>query len=293
MPRNTEAPRGRSLQVSLLCEACATFTILGIACSAMSVGTVYVRAGYVSQPWVISVATGFAVMIAIFITGMNGGVHANPVMTLAFAIFRRFPIWKVVPFWIAQATGAALAAALVYFLIGPAALWDYDHAERLIFSTSMVSTSPAPFGWQIPSYVALLVFGVFGITHILNDVAPKANLGAVAIGIFLCICLLTVGHGSAQPTDPNPSYLSEVMSIFIGWGMGGGRVWGGDILHLTVQAALGAIVGGGALRLLVHVIHRRYPRSVGIVPIRSRQVLTPQSASRDSIYVSDSQLPWY
>src|ERR1700741_3865463 len=60
----------------------------------------------------ITLGWGLAVPMGIYIAGKIPGPHLNPAVTLALAVFRKFPWGKVLPYSLAQTTGAFLAAAL-------------------------------------------------------------------------------------------------------------------------------------------------------------------------------------
>ena len=56
----------------------------------------------------------FAVVFGIYVAGGVSGAHINPAVTLAFAVRRKFPWAKVVPYWAPSSSGAFAGAALVY-----------------------------------------------------------------------------------------------------------------------------------------------------------------------------------
>src|SRR5579862_7138143 len=70
--------------------------------------------GLMAAAWV----SGLAVLGMIYALGHISAAHFNPAVTLGFAVARRFP-WKyVLPYWIAQISGAILAAGLAAILFG-------------------------------------------------------------------------------------------------------------------------------------------------------------------------------
>ena len=68
-----------------------------------------VNGGYTN----ITLAWGLAVTMGIYVAGKTTGAHLNPAVTIALAAFRGFPWRKVIPYCVAQITGAFVAAGLV------------------------------------------------------------------------------------------------------------------------------------------------------------------------------------
>jgi glycerol uptake facilitator protein len=65
---------------------------------------------------VIILGWGLAVMLGIYVAGTVSGAHINPAVTLAFAARGRHPWGKVLPYWLAQISGAFVAGGILYFV---------------------------------------------------------------------------------------------------------------------------------------------------------------------------------
>ena len=64
-----------------------------------------------------AIAIGFALMVMVYAGGHVSGAHYNPAVSLAAAV-RGALAWKdLVPYWVAQLAGGALAALLVSYLV--------------------------------------------------------------------------------------------------------------------------------------------------------------------------------
>src|SRR6202044_3029864 len=103
----------------LISEAVAVFIIIAFGDSVAAMYVLYDPSPYQNAYWGLCVVWGLAVTIAIYATGSVSGCHANPAVTLALALYRKFSWKKVVPYCLAQTLGAFLGAAVVYVLFGP------------------------------------------------------------------------------------------------------------------------------------------------------------------------------
>src|SRR5512140_3795709 len=84
------------------------FLVLTVGCSVVIGG-----AGVIAP-----LAIGSALMVMIYAGGHISGGHYNPAVTLGVFLRGRCPKADVLPYWIAQFVGAALAAVAVNYLRG-------------------------------------------------------------------------------------------------------------------------------------------------------------------------------
>ena len=103
----------------LLAEALAVFIIIAFGDSVAAMYTLYNPSPYLNSYWGVCIAWGLAVTMAIYATGSISGTHANPAVTLALALYRKFSWSKVIPYCVAQVVGGVLGAAVVYILYVP------------------------------------------------------------------------------------------------------------------------------------------------------------------------------
>lgn len=75
----------------MVAEVIGTYFIIFAGCGAVAVNKIY---GSVTFPG-ICVTWGLIVMVMIYTVGHISGAHFNPAVTIALAIFRRFPWWQV------------------------------------------------------------------------------------------------------------------------------------------------------------------------------------------------------
>ena len=145
-----------------LAEFLGTFVLISFGCGvvAMAVAalpgsgrtagatTIFLAAG----DWLlITWGWGLAVVLGIYVAGGVSGAHLNPAVTLAFAVRRKFPWVKVLPYWLSQVVGAFAGAALV-LLVYHNAIKAFDDASKppktgghTLATFSIFATFPAPY----------------------------------------------------------------------------------------------------------------------------------------------------
>jgi glycerol uptake facilitator protein len=173
----------------LLAEALAVFIIIAFGDSVAAMYTLYNPSPYLNSYWGVCIAWGLAVTMAIYATGSISGTHANPAVTLALALYRKFSWRKVIPYCVAQVIGGLLGAALVYILYVPV-IDHFDNTAQLtraaggaagVFFThpGLAITPMHAFGDEI-ILTAFLIFGIFAITEQHNEMAPQAHRWAIS-----------------------------------------------------------------------------------------------------------------
>ncbi|MGB9604977.1 MAG: MIP/aquaporin family protein, partial [Bryobacteraceae bacterium] len=149
----------------------------------------------------ITMGWALGVTMGVWVAGKVSGAHLNPAVTLALALFRKFPWKKVVPYWLAQTAGAFTGAALVFLNYRPA----FAKADPMLERTAGIFTTFPAFP-ALPSAglvdqvlgTALLLLLVFAITDERNQ-PPRANLAPLAIGLVVLAIGCSFGslHGYA------------------------------------------------------------------------------------------------
>jgi aquaporin-3 len=79
-----------------------------------SVAQVVLSKGAAGSFLTINLAWGFAVAMAVWISGGVSGSHVNPAVTLTLCLMGREQWKRLIPYWLAQYAGGFLASACIY-----------------------------------------------------------------------------------------------------------------------------------------------------------------------------------
>jgi glycerol uptake facilitator protein len=173
----------------------------------------------------------FAVAFAVWVAGGVSGAHINPAVTLAFAVRRKFPWAKVLPYWGAQIVGCFVGAALVY-LVYHYAIDAYNLAAhtpkssgQALASYSIFATFPAPY--FDGSIVGPLVDQIVGTGFLLlfvvavidvRNTAVGSNLGPLIIGFVVAAIGMSFGANAGYAINPARDFGPRLFAFFAGWG---------------------------------------------------------------------------
>jgi len=235
----------------LIAEFIGTFLIVQIGCGTVC-SAIFKSAQ--SGLWQIAAVWSIAVTLAISTTASISGAHLNPAITLSFALFRGFKWRKVLPFIIAQVTGASAAAAVNLFLFRDS-IATFESLNGIVRGAASSVASASAFGeyWSVSSWrtaflaeaygTAILAFVIFALTHPKNDTMDKNPvlipplIGATVGALISVIAPLTqAGFNPARDFGP------RIVALIAGWGkisMQGSWLY---ILAPLIGAPIGAFV---------------------------------------------------
>jgi glycerol uptake facilitator protein len=207
----------------------------------------------------ITLGWGLGVTMGIYIAGRISGAHLNPAVTLALAVFRRFPWSKVLPYSGAQTAGAFVAAALVYCNYLPAFHQVDPGLER---TASVFTTFPAfpdlPQAGFLDQLIgtALLLLLIFAITDERN-MPPGANLSALMIGLVVVAIGMSFGAMHGYAINPARDFGPRLFTVVAGFRNNGitdgSRVWWIPIAASLLGGLIGAAIYDlGVRRFLPH-----------------------------------------
>ena len=169
--------------------------LIGTFFLVLTIGSTVIGSGPTT---IAPLAIGAVLMVMIFAGGHVSGAHYNPAVTLGVWLRGRCPSADVVPYMIAQAVGALLAAGAIKFLKagaavpslnaapGPALLAEFLFTFALVYVVLNVATSQATsgntfYGLAIGMTVMAGAFAVGAISG--GAFNPAVAIGIMAMGI--------------------------------------------------------------------------------------------------------------
>lgn len=217
-------------------------------------------------------------MIACYTVGSISGAHINPAISVAFAMWGRFP-WRMVPAYVVSQVGGAFVAASVLFLFFGAFLSEKERAKGVVRGepgseiTAMcygeyfpnpgpIATTNTPYdaaehaslnqrvGEGLASLVELigtliLALVVFALTDPRNAAAPTARLTPAFIGLTVAILISVLAPLTQACFNPARDFGPRLFAALVGWGRIALPGRGTGFLTVYILAPLlGACLGG-------------------------------------------------
>ncbi len=148
----------------------------------------------------VAVAPGLMVMAIIYFMGAVSGAHLNPAVTLAFAVRRNFPWWRVPGYVLAQGLGGVAAA---FFL-------------RTLFGTVGALGATVPdSGVSNGTALAMEIVLTAGLVNtILGTASGARNIGtngAIAVGGYIALAGLWAAPISGASMNPARSFAPDLL----------------------------------------------------------------------------------
>src|SRR4051812_20213729 len=191
----------------------------------------------------IAFAFGLSLLAMAYAIGPISGCHINPAVTTGLVVSRRMTPQEAVPYWIAQALGA-IVAAFFLFIVVKAAPGAYDMTEKGFGANGYGSHSPGGYGLGAALIVEVLLTGLLVFT-VLSATDRLAETAFAGIPIGLVLTLIHLVSIPVTNTSVNPAR-SLGPAVFVGsWALG--QLWLFIVAPL-IGAVVGAIVHGYLFR---------------------------------------------
>ena len=196
---------------------------------------------------VITAGWGFAVFVAVFMTGPYSGAHLNPAVTIGLAV--RDGVFDDVPVYlIGQMIGAIIGAAIVF-------LTYYQHYEAEEDQGAMLATFSTGAEIRNPLWNTLteavgtfvLVFGVF---LIVGGDAGINSLNALPVGLLVFGIGLSLGGPTGYAINPARDLGPRIAHQFLPIPGKGDSDWGYAWIPV-VGPVIGAVVAGLLFNILL------------------------------------------
>lgn len=248
-------PKHRLL-AELVAEFLGTMVLLafgnGVVAMVLLFGNGYpgeiVNGGYTN----ITLGWGLGVVMGIFVAGRITGAHLNPAVTLALAIFRKFPWRDVLPYSLAQTAGGFCGAALVFWNYYPAIMRMDPALERTagIFTTfpAFPALPAAGFLDQVIG-TALLLLLIFAITDERNQ--PSGAITPLLVGLVVVAIGISFGALHGYAINPARDFGPRVLTALVGYKNNGLTDGTGVFLVPILGPLLGGVLGAGIYDLAI------------------------------------------
>lgn len=224
---DVEAVRATLVGPSLLAragaEAFGTFVVV------LAVLGAALYAGVSSQTLAAPLAYGFGVIAAFVAVAHVSGGHFNPAITVGAAIAGRTPWRHVLPYWVAQLVGGALASAVMFVVYASFPLLDGQ--ERTFFSTvangfdthsplaQSTGSTDGGFG-LVPALLieAVLVAVIVGVYLGATDRRGTRQQAGVAVGLTVAFATLIAVPMTNAALNPARATAAAIFSESWAWG---------------------------------------------------------------------------
>lgn len=224
----------------------------------------------------LSIAFGLAIMTIIMVVGAVSGAHINPAITIALAVFRKFP-WREVPVYIAAQISGGVVGATVLYLLYQGPITAFESANNIVrgkpgseitamifacfapnpaiagalkWPADVVTTPTALFAEAFATMVLALV--VFAVVDERNTFAPSLPVFALILGLVVGFIVAVEAPLTMSGINPARDLGPRIAISFLGWGgVAFGSTSSAPWWVWTVGPIIGAIAGGAVWQYLL------------------------------------------
>lgn len=207
---------------------------------------------------VITAGWGMAVYVAVITTADISGAHLNPAVTLGLAFSGLFGWVKVLPFILAQITGAMLGAATVY-------LFFYEHfkitlepgAKKACFCTAPAirNTRLNLFSEIIGTFVLVLAVLLIALPQLQyenlgNQKVGMGALGALPVALVVFSIGMSLGGTTGYAINPARDLGPRIVHSLLPFNNKDNNDWG-----YAWVPVIGPVIGAGLAALVYLLIN--------------------------------------
>lgn len=275
------------LKIEFIGEVLGTFLLVFFGCGSVCTA---VTTGALVGVFQVAIVWGLGIATAIYLTGGLSGAHLNPAVTISLAVYRRFPVRKIIPYIAAQMLGAVLASAIL-FVIFSGAINSFEKTHGIVRGQPGSEASAMVFGEYFPNPggkplteesrsimphweafaaeiigTGILLLVILGVTDERNTSFPKV-LTAPTIGLTVTILICILGPLTMACFNPARDLGPRIFSSLAGWGSMPFAVNGlGWLTVYCIAPVLGGLVGGMVYQFCLAASFARYPQEKIDVP---------------------------
>lgn len=186
--------------------------------------------GGIAEWLAIGFAFAIAVAASIYIFGHISGCHINPAVTIALWAVKRFPGKGVIPYILAQLTGATLASIIFVIIVGERAAIDGGCGATALFPG--IGYVQGILNEAVITFFLMLTIMALAV----DERAPKHFAGLI-IGLVVGAGIITTGNITGASFNPARTFGPYVGNTIFG----GPDLWAQFPVYI-IGPVIGAII---------------------------------------------------
>jgi aquaporin Z len=193
----------------------------------------------------VALAHGFVIAVMVSAVGHISGGHFNPAVTFGFLLAGRLKPVIAAVYWVAQFTGASVAALLLWWIY-PNDITDQMHLGAPALSDRIGSGAGLAVEALLTFFLVWVIFATAA-----DPRGTFKSIAGLAIGFTISLDILMGGPLTGAAMNPSRAFGPELVGNF--WS--DAWIW-----------YLGPLLGGGAAALLYEFLYLRPPRPLPVGP---------------------------